>query len=141
VTAQHVVSGRRLRRMPLAFYRQLLGYLLAPPGHFIHEDVRQLEPAARAFFEREAQREGGWNNNPFFGHVLERAWSLIFDCHRPEQLLPCWCSEDVEPCAGDSCQCTDEETGPAGAAGLQAAPAGWGAGGAAGDASASLGVL
>jgi hypothetical protein len=118
VTAQHVVSAHRLRRMPRAFYRHILAYLLAPPGHFIHRDHLLLEPAARAFFEREG------SNNSFFGHVLERAWSLIFDCHDPAELLPCWCQEGTAPCSGDSCQCVDEAVpAPAGVEG-----AGWGRG-------------
>jgi hypothetical protein len=104
VSAQNIVSAARIRRMPRSFYQQLLRYLLAPPEHFIHKDVQHLRGSSLAFF-RWSDNEAS-NNNNLFGHVLERAWSLIFNCHDDREISPCSCSETSD-CSKDSCQCVD----------------------------------
>ena len=50
-TAQSVVSAQRIRRMPLKWYRRLLQFLVAPHGHRIHQDHKNIS------------RTSGWSSS------------------------------------------------------------------------------
>ena len=75
--------------------------MTAPEEHWIHEmhdDVHFKTP-----------------DNPKFGHVLERAWSLIFDCWdywRDGNCQTCDHQHQMLNCGGDACQCYDRPEHP-----------------------------
>ena len=74
----------------------------APQSHWIHKMHND------AYFKSP--------ENPMFGHVVERAWSLAFTCWDHWREHNCWeCDKkQMQNCGGDACQCWDppEEAAP-----------------------------
>lgn len=83
-----VVSRRRIESQPRAFYNYLLDLATTEQ---LHADTAYLTrpPPASAFF----------------GHVMERAWGLVFSCLDLDR-GNC-CVEVDQPCPADGCQCLD----------------------------------
>ena len=77
MNGQFVVHKSRITHHDLSLYRMLYGYVTAPPTHFIHEDV-SVEAFPVSVRGKLMQHD---TNNPAFGHVLERVWSVIWGCH------------------------------------------------------------
>jgi len=77
---QMLVSRERVQRHPPKLYLELLRSLYAMPGHAIHGDLRYLDESDFARDIRRAVHIQGAHDS-LFGHVLERMWSVIFDCH------------------------------------------------------------
>jgi hypothetical protein len=118
---QFLVSAQRIRANRAIIYRRLLTGLEYPDDHVIHQDGKVMDPP-----------QSGNANNPLMGHTMERAWTFIFNCHRPNDpeghqkeyvdgTRDCRCVEDpvdkAKPgdpgssCSHaamvDSCQCVD----------------------------------
>lgn len=95
-----IVSAVRIRRNMPQLYRTLLHYLEAPIGHWVH-----------------AEHKHDWArhpSNPISGHVMERAWNIIFDCIRLDGLEDCMelCDWGTDTgCKKGSCQCFDHNHG------------------------------
>lgn len=71
----------------------------APTTHWIH-DVHN-----DTYYKRP--------DNPMFGHVLERVWSVAFDCFESWRTDNCYrCDEEngMQDCGRDACQCYDDDT-------------------------------
>lgn len=79
---QFLVAKQRLLHHPLRFYQKLLQYLTAPQGHFVTQDYKFIRhPKRWDHKKRWANPTPDQHlNDPFFGHVLERAWGFIFLC-------------------------------------------------------------
>lgn len=92
---QHVVSRRRILGQDLGIYKHLLELLAAPEEHWLHEyhDANEFKKP----------------DNPLFGHALERAWTLVFNCYEVWRIGNCLrCDNDgFEGCTKDDCQCYD----------------------------------
>ncbi|KAJ3143798.1 hypothetical protein HK101_003069 [Irineochytrium annulatum] len=89
MNGQFVVSAKRIHSVPLEKYEYLQSVLNSEMDHFIHMDDHWL---------------GDTKSNPFFGHILERSWSFIFNCSDIKMVGDC-------PLHGDSlttCQCEDK---------------------------------
>jgi hypothetical protein len=96
---QFLVSRKRLRKIPQGTYQHLLELVAAPTTHWIH-DVHN-----DTYYKRP--------DNPMFGHVLERVWSVAFDCFESWRTDNCYrCDEEngMQDCGQDACQCYDEDT-------------------------------
>jgi hypothetical protein len=102
-TAQFVVSAARIHRMPRSYYFEQLATLVAPSDNPVHNDHKHL-PQHES--DRIAALEVN-NNDNFYGHHLERAWSMIFDCYALHLSTSCNCNDDGKPEQCHSCQCTD----------------------------------
>lgn len=104
-TAQVVVSSQRIQRMPRQYYHELMTLLVAPEDHPVHKDYMYLHNPSSDLFK---EREKGNNNDGLFGHVLERGWALLWDCHNAALQQECDCSTggpDSEKC--NKCRCID----------------------------------
>ena len=77
---QMLVSKKRMQRHRSELYLMLLQSLFAPPRHSIHEDNKYLDSQPVSEMLRNiTDNEGG--HDSLFGHVMERMWSVIFDCY------------------------------------------------------------
>ena len=92
-----VVSSRRILKVDVSMYAVLLQYLEAPADHWIHKDHK---------FD--------WlrsPDNPVSGHVLERAWNVLFDCMHLAGPADCpMCIDNKSGCTemtASACQCLD----------------------------------
>jgi len=65
----------------------LLRFLFSQPGHVLHDDQLIEESEFRRDLRRVVDSEGG--HDSLFGHVMERMWSVIFDCYAEETLGGC----------------------------------------------------
>ena len=88
---EFVVSARRLRGQPRALWAYLRDVVAQPDGAWPHAALEQ-------------EREKSTATGPTFGHIMERAWSILFRCV-PTKLQ---CCEADKPCEPDWCQCLDE---------------------------------
>ncbi|KZP20702.1 hypothetical protein FIBSPDRAFT_741950 [Athelia psychrophila] len=88
---QFIVSRERIRRHPKHKYEKLLSILEAPLDDPIHNEGWGYKDTPES------------PANPFFGHSLERAWTLIFECDDPLIERDCWMSNPVS----DRCYCED----------------------------------
>lgn len=80
---QMLVSRRRMQRHRPKLYLMLLQSLFAPPRHPIHEDNKYLDSAlVKEMLRNVTENEGG--HDSLLGHVMERMWSVVFDCHGEE---------------------------------------------------------
>lgn len=77
LNGQFIASRDAILSQPLAFYQQMLDMLHAPPGHWIHDDTAYIT------MPKEVEDGEENNNNPLFGHVLERLWAPILGCTEP----------------------------------------------------------
>jgi hypothetical protein len=80
---QMLVSRERVQRHPPKLYLKLLQSLHAMPGHALHGDLQYIGESDVARGIRRAVHVQGAHDS-LFGHVLERMWSVIFDCHGVE---------------------------------------------------------
>jgi hypothetical protein len=93
---QFVVSRKRILAQDWWVYKNLLDLVAAPLDHWVHnmhDNVHYKD-----------------TSNPFFGHALERSWSLMFNCYDSWRQGNCiWCDNDMhmEGCGTDACQCLD----------------------------------
>jgi Protein of unknown function (DUF3431) len=80
---QMLVSKERVQRHPAKLYLMLLRSLYAMPGHALHGDLRYIDESD---FSRDIHRAVGIQgaHDSLFGHVMERMWSVIFDCFGEE---------------------------------------------------------
>ncbi|GAA5911611.1 hypothetical protein JCM6882_008053 [Rhodosporidiobolus microsporus] len=88
-SAQMVVSKKRILANAYAKYARLDELIEAPEGHWIHDMW--------------GPNESGGPSNPAFGHSVERAWPMIFNC---------WDVKLAEECPDGvaekkKCQCLD----------------------------------
>ena len=89
-----LVSSQRVMNLPKEVYVNLLEYLEAPAGHWIH-----------------AEHHHEWGkipSNSLSAHVIERSWNILFDCLQldgPELCTTCPPSPEV--CRPSGCQCLD----------------------------------
>lgn len=93
---QFVVSRKRILANNWWVYKNLLDLLAAPLDHWIHKQHDN------SFYKD--------MSNPFFGHVLERSWTLMFNCYDSWRLGNChWCDNKMhmDNCGTDACQCLD----------------------------------
>lgn len=93
---QHVVSRRRILGQDRAVYQHLLDLIAAPEEHWLHEyhDAHDFKKP----------------DNPLFGHAMERAWALAFNCYevwRIDNCLSCDNERGMDTCTKDDCQCFD----------------------------------
>lgn len=88
-----LVSKRRLLAVPEKVYRSLFALLAAPNGHWVHQQHT---------FE-------GWKNvnSPLAGHIMERAWNILFDCLDVIHTQHCWQCDEGKQCPSTGCQCRD----------------------------------
>ncbi|TGZ81749.1 TPT-domain-containing protein [Ascodesmis nigricans] len=95
-TGQFVVSARRIRGGPKHVYEHLLSLLDSPMEHWIHQDPK-------------GQKFSDATDNPFFGHTLERAWMIMFQCADPRIATSCGgLTQRKNPEDSiDKCQCLD----------------------------------
>lgn len=94
---QFLVSRKRIRDQNWWVYKTLLDMLAAPLDHWVHN-----------LHDNDYFKD---RSNPFFGHVLERTWSLAFNCYESWRHGNCWwCDNDMhmEGCGTDACQCLDK---------------------------------
>ena len=71
LTGCFLVSRERIRSVPIERLEYLKELIEAPEDHFIHnpdlyDDKLGIDISTRS--------------NPYFGHVLERLWSVVFNC-------------------------------------------------------------
>lgn len=80
---QMLVSRERVQRHPPKLYLKLLRSLHAMPGHALHGDLQYIDESD---FTRDIRRAVGIQGalDSLFGHVLERMWSVVFDCYGEE---------------------------------------------------------
>ncbi|KZP20713.1 hypothetical protein FIBSPDRAFT_534070 [Athelia psychrophila] len=88
---QFIVSRERIKRHPKHKYEKLLKILEAPMDDPIHNEGWGYKDTPES------------PANPFFGHSLERAWTLIFECDDPLIEKDCWVMDPVS----DRCYCED----------------------------------
>lgn len=79
---QMLVSRDRIQRHRPDFYLLLRRSLFAQPGHVLHEDDRYIEDTDFKRFMRTVVDSNG--HDSLFGHVMERMWTVIFDCYGEE---------------------------------------------------------
>ena len=113
---QVIVSAQRILALPARTYRTLYYALDAAAKHSIHMHYMHLESADRDMFaKREHQLD-----NVLFTHVLERTWSVLWNCTDLSVKENCKCRHDTihdnrveEECIQrpNTCQCLD--AGPA----------------------------
>ena len=85
---QMLVSKTRIQRHRSKLYLMLLQSLFAPSKHPIHEDSKYLDSQlVREMLRNVTENEGG--HDSLFGHVMERMWSVIFDCYGKEAHKGC----------------------------------------------------
>lgn len=92
--AQFVVSRRRILRHPPEFYKMLLSAFHVTADDALLHNHHFLSPEKISRWRTaDGQLKGNvWSNNPLFGHSMERAWSLIFNCSSPLMSCnPCVC--------------------------------------------------
>ena len=79
----------------LFLYVSLLEYLEAPDGHWIHTE--------------HPHDWGKTASNPVSAHVLERSWTLLFDCMRLDGPAECPVCDpgQKDDCRIDTCECLD----------------------------------
>lgn len=94
---QFAVSGRRIAARPLEFYEMLLSRFTTDTGASVYTNSQYLGDAYKGMYLTP--------NNPLWGHVLERSWSLVFDCYKTR--LECGCSHETCPFFPTHCQCVD----------------------------------
>ncbi|CAF0916426.1 unnamed protein product [Adineta ricciae] len=82
---QFLVSNKRIRRQPLRIYMYLNELITADSTHWIHTDRRS--PVSKSI-----------PSNPFFGHIVERLWTVLFNCSK---------SDLINKCNRDVCACFD----------------------------------
>ncbi|UJR33056.1 hypothetical protein I4U23_020515 [Adineta vaga] len=82
---QFLVSKTRIRKHPLQIYKYFNDLVTADSKHWIHTDPRS--PIGKST-----------PSNPFFGHVIERLWTVLFDCSK---------SDLLERCNQNDCACFD----------------------------------
>ena len=95
--ADFIVSSSRIRRNMPKTYWTLLQYLEAPEGHWHHAE-----------HTHDVYRHP---NNPLSAHIMERAWTFIFDCIHldgPEECVTAVCESGRSDCILTSCQCFDK---------------------------------
>lgn len=96
--AQTIVSQKRIHMRPLQAYVHLRETLESGIDHFIHSDPRQ---------------EGAFHDdpsNPYFGHTVERAYTLLWGCEDVGLRCGGWDrmrSRRKEDDTDDQCQCMD----------------------------------
>ncbi|KAJ3298190.1 hypothetical protein HDU79_000078 [Rhizoclosmatium sp. JEL0117] len=80
---QFIVSRKRIQQSPKKLYVYLKRLLEAPEDDFIHKD----------------QQFRGWESSPddpVFGHTIERAWSVLFDCWNAKRIALCSNGDEKE---------------------------------------------
>jgi hypothetical protein len=92
---EFLVSRQRIHAQDIQMYTYLQELLSAPMDHWVHS--MHNNPAFKD------------PSNSFFGHTLERAWSLAFNCAEWWREANCWRCEQqgFEGCGTDDCQCFD----------------------------------
>ncbi|GAA5841151.1 hypothetical protein JCM11251_003222 [Rhodosporidiobolus azoricus] len=88
-SAQMVVSKRRILANPYIKYAKVDELIEAPEGHWVHNMW--------------GPNESGGPSNPAFGHSVERAWPMIFNCW--DARLAKECPDEVA--VKEKCQCLD----------------------------------
>ena len=80
---QMLVSRERVQKHPPKLYLMLLRSLYAMPGHALHGDLKDIDESD---FSRDLRRAVGIQgaHDSLFGHVMERMWSILFDCYGVE---------------------------------------------------------
>ena len=93
---QIIVSRTKIKGTPKHVYEHIKEVLEAGPQHWIHGDKKQ------DMFKDEP-------GEPYFGHVLERSWNLLFDCSRASlaESCPNIGLKRKEGDGDDKCQCLD----------------------------------
>lgn len=96
-----VVSRRRIHSLKLERYQYLLGLMGAPSGHFIHS-------ASEGYRDGNGVEEESRPDKPCLGYILERTWSVMFNCSGLDVMerLPC----PNRTCVGP--QCIDDQIYP-----------------------------
>ena len=85
---QMLVSKNRIQRHRSKLYLMLLQSFFAPSKHPIHKDSKYLDSKlVREMLRNVTENEGG--HDSLFGHVMERMWSVIFDCYGEEAHKGC----------------------------------------------------
>jgi hypothetical protein len=96
-SGQMVVSRQRIWNRPREAYQYLKDVLESDLEHFIHSDPRQ---------------EGEFHDtveNPYFGHMFERIWMILWECGDTRPLDACGPQNFRKPeDPMSSCQCMDE---------------------------------
>ena len=89
-----VVSSRRIMNVGVTVYKVLLQYLEAPADHWIHKEHKF--------------KWARTPDNPIFGHVMERARNIVFDCMHLTGPAECQlCNSDCKKFTASACQCLD----------------------------------
>ncbi|CAF4254460.1 unnamed protein product, partial [Rotaria sp. Silwood2] len=83
---QFLVSGKRIQNRPLKIYKYLYDLITANSSHWLHRDLR-------SFFFKSTP------DNPIFGHTVERIWTILFKCYKPDL---------YDRCTRRQCACFDE---------------------------------
>ncbi|CAF1093126.1 unnamed protein product [Rotaria sordida] len=83
---QFLVSSKRIQNRPLSVYKYIYDLITANSSHWLHRDLRSL------IFKSTP-------DNPIFGHVVERIWTILFKCFK---------SDLHDRCRRRECACFDE---------------------------------
>jgi hypothetical protein len=78
---QFVVSASRVRQHSLRTYHQLLALLSVGPQHLVHEEplAANRTPGEDHWYDQMSKGRQTLDD-VYMGHVMERAWSLLFGC-------------------------------------------------------------
>jgi hypothetical protein len=115
---QFAVSRSRVHGRTREFYSMLMSGFTSDRGDSILDNHQFLGPGAQANWRTpEGQLKGDvWENNPLYGHTIERSWTLLFNCSDLRSFsCPCvspqcmqTCAEGICKFAPTDCQCVDE---------------------------------
>ncbi|CAF0894281.1 unnamed protein product [Adineta steineri] len=83
---QFLVSRKRIQNRDLEIYKYMYDLITANSSHWLHRDLRSL------FFKSTP-------DNPIFGHTVERTWTVLFKCSKPDL---------HDRCERRECACFDE---------------------------------
>jgi hypothetical protein len=98
---QILVSQKRIISRSIETYQYLQKVLESDMSHSIHADPRQ-----QGIFKDSRE-------NPYFGHTLERAWTVLWGCNNRTMLETCGSGESsiknfrTEGAPPEACQCMD----------------------------------
>lgn len=85
LNGQFVATGKAIKRHRRGTYAMLHRLLLAPPDHWVHDDLKFVTERWGANIQEDTL------NAPLFLFELERLWGPLFGCSPNAGYEPYWC--------------------------------------------------